>query len=282
MPDLIVNADDFGRSPGITRGILEAHQRGIVTSATVMVNMPDAPDAIQAALETAPDLGLGVHLTLTSGRPALPPEDVPSLVTPDGTFRSINVLWGDGPGWDGADVARELRAQVERFGALSGRPPTHLDAHQHAAYLHPDALRALLALAAEYDLPVRRPALGMTQVYSQTTIERLLPGVTPEAASRLAADLHAVLADAPPFRAPAYLSTTFYGPTAIMGELFVILTNLPRDGVTELMCHPGYADGLASSYTAGRERELRLLTHPSTHEVIADLGITLLSYAELA
>ena len=73
MKRLIVNADDFGRSPGINRGILEAHLRGIVTSTTVMVNCPAAALGLERALAEAPDLGIGLHITLTAGRPLSPP-----------------------------------------------------------------------------------------------------------------------------------------------------------------------------------------------------------------
>jgi len=69
MKKLIVNADDFGRSPGINRGILDAHLNGIVTSTTVMINYPDAAPGLEQALLKAPDLGIGLHLNLTSGRP---------------------------------------------------------------------------------------------------------------------------------------------------------------------------------------------------------------------
>jgi predicted glycoside hydrolase/deacetylase ChbG (UPF0249 family) len=69
---LIVNADDYGRTPGVSRGIREAHRRGIVTSTTCMMNMPAVVDDIALALEETPRLGLGVHLVLTSGRPLLP------------------------------------------------------------------------------------------------------------------------------------------------------------------------------------------------------------------
>ena len=85
MRGLIVNADDFGLSPGVSRGILRAHWEGIVTSTTFMVNFPWAAE-MAGLLRRAPRLGVGLHLNLTTGAPVLPPAEVPSLVGPDGRF----------------------------------------------------------------------------------------------------------------------------------------------------------------------------------------------------
>lgn len=282
MPALIVNADDFGRSAGINRGILEAHARGIVTSTTVMINYEDAPAGLEQALEEAPDLRLGLHLTLTSGRPVSPPETVPSLVDADGHFFPVEKLSEAASCWTADDLRRELQAQVDRFVALVGRPPTHLDSHHHATYLHPEALRVMLALAAAYEFPIRNPGAALEPVGTADRVKQMLVGVSDEQAYHLAESLHHVLGESQGVRWPDHLETRFFGPRAILGELLVILTTLPADGVTELMCHPGYAAGLVgSSYVAERERELHALTHASTHEVISAENIRLMTFAEL-
>ena len=85
---LIVNADDYAMSPGVSRGILEAHARGVVTSTTALVNTPGAKEALAAARAGAPALGLGLHVNLSFGRPVLPPSAVPSLVGDEGHFFS--------------------------------------------------------------------------------------------------------------------------------------------------------------------------------------------------
>jgi predicted glycoside hydrolase/deacetylase ChbG (UPF0249 family) len=128
---LVVNADDLGYDPEIDRGILEAHARGIVTSATAMVETPFAAAALAAAPRT---LGVGLHAVLE-----------PSLRR------------------DAAEAA--LRRQLARFEELRGVPPTHLDSHKHA-HARPEILAAFGAVAAERALPVRalddamREALG--------------------------------------------------------------------------------------------------------------------------
>ncbi len=120
MRALVVNADDLGYDPEIDRGILEAHARGIVTSATAMVDTPFAEAALAAAPAT---LGVGLHAVL------------------DPRARL-----------DDAEAA--LRRQLARFAALRGRPPTHLDSHKHA-HAAPAVLEAVARVAAEGGLPVR-------------------------------------------------------------------------------------------------------------------------------
>src|SRR5207245_4475111 len=107
---------------------VEAHQRGIVTSATMMVNYPAAAEAAVLAREN-PRLGLGLHVALTGGPSALPPERIPSLLDdrdalppkPDGLRRA-----------EPAEVLAEARAQLERFQELMGRLPTHFDSPHHS------------------------------------------------------------------------------------------------------------------------------------------------------
>jgi predicted glycoside hydrolase/deacetylase ChbG (UPF0249 family) len=117
---LVVNADDLGYDPQIDRGILEAHARGIVSSATAMVETPFAA----AALRDAPaSLGVGLHAVLDPGA---------------------------GP----AAAEAALRRQLARFRELRGAPPTHLDSHKHA-HADPRILPAFAAVARETGLPAR-------------------------------------------------------------------------------------------------------------------------------
>jgi predicted glycoside hydrolase/deacetylase ChbG (UPF0249 family) len=117
---LVVNADDLGYDPEIDRGILEAHARGVVTSATAMVGTPFSEGALRAA---PPSLGVGLHVVLETG-----------MTTPD--------------------AERALRGQLARFEALRGAAPTHLDSHKHL-HAEPAALEAFARVARERGLPVR-------------------------------------------------------------------------------------------------------------------------------
>src|SRR5438552_10820876 len=88
---LLVNADDFGLSPGVNRGILEAHHAGLVTSTSIMANLPAADDGA-ALVGTAPRLEVGVHLNLTAGAPLSPAVEIPSLVRENGSFCILGEL----------------------------------------------------------------------------------------------------------------------------------------------------------------------------------------------
>ncbi len=276
MKQLIVNADDLGRSPGVNRGILDAHHKGIVTSTTVMINYPDAPAGIEAVLKDAPALGLGLHFNLTAFKPVSPPAAIPSLVNADGWFYPIN-QWITQP-FQADDFRREMTAQFDRFVSLAGKLPDHFDAHHHSVYLHPLALPILLDLAEQHHLPLRdsgfaQPMLGI--------LNSDLPAAELEA---LAAELRAIAAArsvAPIF--PARLTTAFYDTHATLGDLLVILTTLPPDSVTEIMCHPGYLDDIlrTSAYSAPREEEIKHLTHQATRECVASEQINLTNFGRL-
>jgi predicted glycoside hydrolase/deacetylase ChbG (UPF0249 family) len=136
---LIVNADDFGMSRGITDGIILAHRYGFVRSTSLMVNMPAAEYAVSRAA-AVPQLSIGVHLNITAGRPVLPSEKVPSLVDATGRFHGAakmsRKLWQ----WRAArsEIEAEFRAQIQWM-KERGVAPTHADSHQHM-HIYPAAI----------------------------------------------------------------------------------------------------------------------------------------------
>jgi len=277
---LIVNADDLGYTPGVSAGIFRAHLEGIVTSTTAMVNMPDAADAIAQAITLAPRLGLGLHLTLTAGKPVSPLALVPDLVQQDGTFLARPELISTLPEIDRVQIEQELRAQVNRFIDLAGRPPDHLDSHHHSIFMSPSSAQITLSLARELQIPVRRPL--------PTHPEQALEGILRLGMDEQSATAERVEPISAAFRdsgvpTPDYFLTDFYGKTATLGDLLNLLLALP-DGITELMCHPAEIDerlGDSSSYVAERAIELGALTHPSTRELIQSQGIELITFADV-
>ncbi|HEY7375752.1 MAG TPA: ChbG/HpnK family deacetylase, partial [Polyangia bacterium] len=113
---LVVNADDFGMSPSISRGIVRAHRDGIVTSTSLLGNCGDL-EAARGLLAEAPTLGVGVHLALVGGSPVAEPTRVPSLLGPNGGFLSRGAEFI--AAWtkrhiQADDVEREFDAQVAR------------------------------------------------------------------------------------------------------------------------------------------------------------------------
>lgn len=142
---VIFNADDFGASPEINAAVAGAHDAGVLTSASLMVT----GDAWEAAVELArarPLLGVGLHLTLTCGRAALPPAELPVLVDARGRFLGGPVRAGMRYFFRPAAadlLAREIAAQFARF-AATGLPLDHVNGHLHL-HLHPRVLPLVLA-----------------------------------------------------------------------------------------------------------------------------------------
>jgi predicted glycoside hydrolase/deacetylase ChbG (UPF0249 family) len=135
---LIVNADDLGISPGVNAGIFEAHERGIVTSASLMVRARAAAEAVASA-SGHPRLAVGLHL------------DIAEWQYEDGEWR---VNYERCPPDDAAAVEAECRGQLQAFRQLTGRDPTHVDSHQHVHKSEPVASIAA-SLAAELEVPLR-------------------------------------------------------------------------------------------------------------------------------
>jgi predicted glycoside hydrolase/deacetylase ChbG (UPF0249 family) len=144
MKCIVVNADDLGYSPGVNQGIVMAHQRGVLTSASLMVDMPAS---LAGALETRdlPALSVGLHASLTdvTGQPLV------CLETGEGCREA-------------------LQQQLDRFQELMGRPPTHLDSH-HNVHRNPRLLPHFTELAARHELPLREhsPVRHLSSFYGQ-------------------------------------------------------------------------------------------------------------------
>ncbi|UOQ94545.1 chitin disaccharide deacetylase [Halobacillus shinanisalinarum] len=147
---LIINADDFGYSRGINFGIIDAHHNGVLTSTTLMTNMPGASHAYQLANET-PTLGVGIHLTLTAGSPIL--KHLQTITDENGHFRNLKYYLGFFD-VDLVEVYEEWKAQIKQAIA-NGIQPTHLDSHHHI-HSYGELTEVVIDLAKEFDLPVRR------------------------------------------------------------------------------------------------------------------------------
>ncbi len=147
---IILNADDFGRSSSINTAIIQAHVRGVLTSASLMVNGDAAEEAVALAKKT-PALAVGLHVVVAGGRATLPPWQIPHLVDGNGCFPDDAVRAGLQYFFNRAaqeELARELNAQFERF-AATGLPLSHVDGHLHM-HIHPTVFRLLLPLAQKH------------------------------------------------------------------------------------------------------------------------------------
>jgi predicted glycoside hydrolase/deacetylase ChbG (UPF0249 family) len=270
---LIINADDFGRTLGVSTGIREAHLRGIVTSTTAMMNMPDTDEALRQVMRDCPRLGLGVHLVLTCGVPLLPQAQVKSLTDSKGNFYILNRLVRQLSSLDLAEVRAEWRAQIEKFVSVTGLAPDHLDSHHHSSY-YPPLFRIMLELAREYQCAIRLP-------FSDKESESF-GDLPPDLARQALQEAHRLLAEFQP-PCPDHVITSFYDLPAPLSALVDILERLP-DGITEIMCHPGIVDNEllgGSSYNSQRQAELTALTDAAVAEKIKASGIELVNFSQL-
>ena len=262
---LIVNSDDYGRTPDISRGIREAHLQGVVRSSTCMMNIPTTADDVLVALKETPNLKMGVHLVLTMGRPLSAREAVSSVVDENGNFFKYQPFIDNIPNLDMDEVKAEWRLQIERFIQTAGRKPTHLDSHHHSSFFSAALFRGMLELAKEYDCAIRFP---FTNVYAEI-----------EEASKRAPDLMREF----DLRRPDVFISEFYDDGATQEALLEIINNL-NEGTSELMCHPGHVDDAfakESVYNFQRERELGILTDLSIRQALESNQIELISFEDL-
>ena len=150
LKEIIVTADDFGRSSAINAAVMQAHRKGVLTSASLMVAGEAVEEAVVLAQET-PSLAVGLHLVVVGGRAALLPGEIPHLVDNSGRFPDDAVLVGLRyflSRTHQEELAQELAAQFERF-AATGLPLSHVDGHFHM-HVHPTVFQLLLPLAEQY------------------------------------------------------------------------------------------------------------------------------------
>jgi chitin disaccharide deacetylase len=262
---LVVNADDLGLTVGVNDGIFDAHDRGILTSASLMANAPAAANAIGRAW-SRPALGIGVHLTLVDCAPILPPDRIPTLVQDDGRFHVswrpfiVACLMGR---VSMNEVERELTAQIE-YVVTHGVTPTHLDSHKHV-HLFPPVFEIVVRLAERFRIPVIR-------VPYERTMADVPLFVWAYRAYRLAM-LRGLTT-------PQFVGRAMTG-VMTAETLGAALRRLPA-GRTELMVHPGHIDDalrqLPTRLLASRESEVALLTSGAIQQLVVDENIRLVSH----
>jgi chitin disaccharide deacetylase len=258
---LIVNADDFGFTKDVNAGIVECHRNGILTSTTLMANGDAFDDAVRLAKENS-SLDIGVHLVLVGG-PGQP--DSPAGLLAQLAKRQV-------------DLYGTMRRQVQTI-LNAGLTPTHLDTHKHT-HLVPAVLKALVRVAIEFGIPwVRKPADFPVAANAPNFTRRAVNSVVAFAASRF-----------DPILSRAGCKTTdFFTGFQLTGslgtkELVQLIRGMP-EGLTELMCHPGYlGEELQNAPTRlkqSRETELIALTAHETRIALNETGVKLVSYRDL-
>jgi predicted glycoside hydrolase/deacetylase ChbG (UPF0249 family) len=265
---LVVNADDFGFTPDVNQGIVEAHRRGILTATTLMANGDAFDDALRLVRET-PTLDIGAHLVLIGGKSLVSgdpyPATVPQLVA---ALAGRRIRPYD-----------ELRAQVRRI-LDAGIRPTHFDTHKHT-HLAPPVLDAVARLAEEFGVRwVRRPFdFPLNAREGVPRLKRL----TSDALGLMRRRFHRVLTS------HGCRTTDHFAGFQITGrfraaELVELMSVIP-EGSTELMCHPGRCGealrGARTRLKESRERELEALVSPEVRAALGRHNIELVNYGQL-
>ena len=267
-----MNADDFGLSPAVTTGILEAAEAGAVTSASMIVNLDDFEETVARARNFG-RLPLGLHLNLTMGRPLT---RAPSLTSKGGDFYGLPTLVKRASlGMvDSADVARECAAQLNRI-AEAGIAVTHMDSHRHI-HVHPALFAPVMEAATSRGVyAVRAPLEPISTNLGdwRATMKKVALSLS----SRLSG---AIRTGHGPDH---FYGISLQGGRSFASRLFGLIPKLPS-GTSEIMTHPGRVDrSLRSrdSYNWQREEELVVLLSRQFRELLDRHSIQLTGFASL-
>jgi len=255
MRKMIINADDFGMSEAVNFGVIKGYSDGIVSSTTLMVNMPAAEHAITLA-KTVPDLFIGQHTNFVLGKPCSKPKEIPSLVDADGFFLGSKDYKTGMRKFVYEDVKIEAIAQMERFKELTGHYPQHIEGHSASDQA---VGRAFYEIAKQYKIHASK-----FSGYTQHSLEDYTTTV------------------------PVSLGIRDVSERCILVEDFLEdrfkLMQVSDEKVVELHLHPGYIDQFVlehSTLTIPRCRDLATLCDSRVKEWIEGNNISLISFGDL-
>jgi len=283
---LIINADDFGLTSGVNRAIAEAHDHGVVTSATLMANSQAFEEAVQLA-KSRSSLSTGCHIVLVDGKPLLDPARLSTLVDSRNRDAFRNGVAGFalralGRSLSADQIEAETIAQIRKL-QTSTLEVSHLDTHKHT-HIFPAALEGILraaricgitairnpfeVIAANFAHAQRR----MWKRYAQVKTLRGLAGYFRRAVRKAA------------LRTPdgtlGMVATGHLTP-----DLFCAIADNMPEGTWEFVCHPGYVDddlrAVPTRLRESRAQELSLLISAETKTALEKHGVQLISYREL-
>ncbi|MDE5757859.1 MAG: ChbG/HpnK family deacetylase [Allobaculum sp.] len=249
---LIINGDDFGITHGCNLALIDCYQKGLMTSTSIMTNMPFALEAVSLSKEN-PGLSVGLHFCLTAGKPLT---NVPSLIKEDGTFDKA-ILFTPGKA-SIEEMRQEMQAQYDKFVRLMGKKPDHLNSH-HGIEQIAGGEELLEEFSNRYSIPIRsfvnRDEFFKYSVPFEVAQGRLLSwkGVSPSDGIEVITNLFSK-------------------------------KDIQSDRAYELGAHPGYIDYdliKVSTLTTGRAYDAYFFMHPELKEWISKNNIELITYKDL-
>jgi len=282
---LIVNADDFGIASGVNRGVVEGHQNGVVTSATLMACGARFDEAVALAAQTN-KLSVGCHVVLVDGSPMLAGSQVSSLTVPnsglESRFRESLVsfaLLAAAGRLDRGQIEAEITAQIQKLQA-AGISVSHLDSHKHT-HMFPVVLKSMLGAARKCGVRAMRnpfePLIFANLRHWKRQFQlRILRGYR--------ATFRKELADSGMFTPDGCIGLAATGGLTL-ATFHALIENLP-EGTWEFVSHPGYNDAdlnqVKTRLRNSREKELAILTSDSVKQLLHGEQIELISYHDLA
>jgi len=288
LKQLIINADDFGLSEEINRGIIQTYKQGVLTNASLMANMPAFENTVELCKQN-PGLGIGVHLNIIRGKPILIKEKVKSLIDSQGYFYNFSQFIRKGifSQLDLKQIEGEFRAQINKI-LDWGIKITHFDTEKHIHSL-PWIAKILSGLADEFKINKIR-AFRQRLFFIRTGSYRI--------------------------NNPSFYKMLFLAGSSMINQQYLKKTNLKtpdyfyilpsqgkgkllknclmnivihlKNGVSEIVCHPGYSLGqdklnsreLGKFNLSNREGQLRLLLSSELKQMLKSMNISLINYSQ--
>lgn len=278
---VIINADDFGLCASVNRAIAQAHRNGVLTSATIMANMPAVDEAIKMAADM-PHLGTGVHLNLTEGKPLADPSSLRPIINDKGqfAFSAAKLAFN-------SILKRPVRTAIEiEFAAQveylldNGIKPTHIDSHKHL-HCFPAIYPIVVALAQKFEIPAIR------WTYEPRWVRTCLWPQPPKGGkmnARIVSTMAAInrMQDKRYIRNKRFFGLTHTGKIDV--DYWKAFAACPFDGIVEVMTHPGYTEGLDPEKTRlieQRKTELDALCDDQTRIALSDANIERVNYGNI-
>jgi hopanoid biosynthesis associated protein HpnK len=276
---IIINADDFGISSGVNKAVAQAHTNGVLTSATIMANMPAAEEAVKIAKQM-PGLGVGVHLNLFEGRPLSKDSDIVCLLDDNGGFALTPAklsLLSIARGKIRKAIRAELAAQIQ-WVIDNGLKPTHLDSHKHI-HSFPPIFPIVCDLARRFEITAIRFTLEPKQLLT-------MPWPLPSEGGRKRAKALRAMAKINRLQNSDFLKTDCLLGVAHTGKIdvnfFKAVALYNSAATAEVMTHPGFDDGLKQNQRRmQRKGEFEALCSERTKQYFKDAGIKLVHYGNL-
>lgn len=250
--NLIINADDFGLTLGVSKGIITGIKEGIITDTSAMVNSKDFEESILFAKEAGIET-MGVHLNITALRPVSKIEEVKSIVDSNGFFyKNPNIIPTP---YNYIEIEKELNEQIKKF-LKTGLGLDHLDVHHGFNTIDKKIFEIILDLAEKYKIPLRRSTDKFENIKKKAVMMT------------------------------QYFNKEFYSENANEDALKDILNKYKDSKCTlEIMTHPGFVDEdlkNISSYNINRKKELEVLTSDEIKKILINNDIKLINYKLLS